>query len=224
VNNKYPVNDVYYTIQGEGVLTGTPAIFLRLHGCPVGCPFCDTKETWEMTADDEVASIDKAHQTPQSYTWQTTDEIVAYLKQQWEDALWVVITGGEPALYDLKALVSALQTDGKKVAIETSGTADGHVHAGFDWVTVSPKINMPGKLPILPEAMAVANEVKHVVGRMRDIEELDKLLIACPPPVNATICLQPMSQSAKATELAIKMSKARNWRLSIQVHKYIAIP
>jgi len=222
--NKYPVNDVYYTIQGEGVLTGTPAIFLRLHGCPVGCPFCDTKETWEMTAQDEVDSIDAAHSAPEAYSWQGTEEIVSYLNQRWLNAGWVVITGGEPALYDLKELVSALQADGKKVAIETSGTANGHVDAGFDWVTVSPKINMPGKLAILPEAMATANEIKHVIGRQRDIDALDNLLENCPPQANTTICLQPISQSEKATALAIDVAKERNWRLSIQVHKYIAIP
>lgn len=222
--NEYPINDVYYTIQGEGVLTGTPAIFLRLNGCDVGCPFCDTKETWSMNLSDEVESIDLACQSPNSYTWQSAEVIGAHLAQMGSQIQWVVITGGEPALYPLKELVDVLHQQGKKVAIETSGTANGHVGAGFDWVTVSPKIKMPSNKPILAEALSCADEIKHVVGRERDIEQLDELLAQYPPKETTTICLQPMSQSPKATELAIETVKARAWRLSVQTHKYIAIP
>ncbi len=78
------------------------------------------------------------------------------------------------------------------------------------WVTVSPKIDMPGKLPILPEAMAGADEIKHVVGRQRDIEQVDDLLAKCHLKEDVTICLQPISQSEKATFLAIDMAKERN--------------
>jgi len=222
--NKYPVNDVYYTIQGEGVQTGMPAIFLRLHGCPVGCPFCDTRETWFMNAVDEVGDIALAQATPTAYTWQTAAVIGEYLAANWSDAPWVVLTGGEPSLYPLAELVDALHQRGYKVAIETSGTANGHVGAGIDWVTVSPKIDMPGKQPILAEAVAVADEIKHVVGRQQDIVALEQFLQDYPIPDKATICLQPMSQSARATDLAIATVKERGWRLSIQTHKYIAIP
>lgn len=186
--NKYPVNDLYYTIQGEGAQTGVPAVFLRLNGCPVGCPFCDTRETWDMKPEDEVATFTLASATPTAYTWQSAHDIATMIAEQWASAPWVVITGGEPALYPLTELVSALQQKGKKVAIETSGTANGHVGAGIDWVTVSPKIDMPGQKPILADAVAVADEIKHVVGKSTDIDVLDNFLATYPTPTDTVIC------------------------------------
>lgn len=220
--NKYPINDLFYTIQGEGLQTGTPAVFLRLHGCNVGCPFCDTKETWEFDPMQEVATIEAACAEPYTYTWQTAQTIASHITAHWLRAKWVVVTGGEPALYPLTELVEALHNINLRAAIETSGTANGHVGAGFDWVTVSPKINMPSRLPILPEAMAEADEIKHVVGRSQDIDQLDELLAAF--DLKAAICLQPMSQNQRATELAIEIVKQRGWRLSLQTHKFINIP
>jgi 7-carboxy-7-deazaguanine synthase len=222
--NKYPVNNVYYTIQGEGLQTGLPAVFLRLHGCNVGCPFCDTKETWEMDSKQAVDNIEAAGLEPSAYSWQSAESIAAYIQQQWPEAPWVVITGGEPALYPLAELVECLHGLDKSVAIETSGTADGHVNAAFDWVTVSPKIKMPGNLAISAAAVAVADEIKHVVGREQDIQQLDEFLAEYSLKPNAKICLQPMSQSQRATDLAVKVVKERGWRLSVQTHKYIDLP
>lgn len=222
--NKLPVNDLFYTIQGEGVLSGTPAVFLRLHGCNVGCPFCDTKETWTLDPAYEVETIEAACAEPYAYTWQSVGEIADHISENWSHAGWVVVTGGEPSLYPLADLVGRLHTIKMKVSIETSGTADGHVGAGFDWVTVSPKIDMPGKLPILAAAIAEADEIKHVVGRQVDIEQLDRLLAEFETKPSAVICLQPMSLSQRATELAIETVKARGWRLSVQTHKYLDIP
>lgn len=223
-NNRYPVNDIYYTIQGEGVYTGQPAVFLRLHGCAVGCPFCDTKETWDFETSLEQERISDILGANGKHAYLSGSEINAYICREFPKAIWVVVTGGEPAQYPLKALVTALHDGGLKVAIETSGTELGFVDAGFDWITVSPKIGMPGGKTIKPTAIAAADEIKHVVGKQAHIDQLDQLLAEMPPKKGATICLQPMSLSPKATELAIQTVKQRGWRLSIQTHKYIQVP
>jgi 7-carboxy-7-deazaguanine synthase len=118
-------------------------------------------------------------------------------------------------------LVAAIQQTGRKVALETSGTEVGHVDAGIDWVCVSPKIGMPGGKVVLPAALAVADEIKHVVGRERDIEQLDGLLTAVALKPDVQICLQPVSVSPKATALCLETVQQRGWRLSVQMHKYI---
>jgi 7-carboxy-7-deazaguanine synthase len=82
------------------------------------------------------------------------------------------VTGGEPAQYGLRPLVGALKAKGCRAVLETSGTDAGHFDAGSDWVCVSPKSNMPGGKVVRPEALAGADEIKHVVGRQRDIDDL----------------------------------------------------
>lgn len=223
-NNRFPVNDIYYTIQGEGCLTGVPAVFLRLHGCPVACPFCDTKETWVLDPENEKNTLTDGLGINNLYSYQSGSEINAYITEHFRFAQWVVITGGEPAQYPLKSLVTALHDGGYKVAIETSGTECGHLDAGFDWITVSPKMNMPGGKRIQIQTLETANEIKQVVGKQADLDKLDGLLSTCTLPESVTICLQPMSQSIKATELCIETAKKKAWRLSIQVHKYLNLP
>jgi 7-carboxy-7-deazaguanine synthase len=88
-------------------------------------------------------------------------------------------------------------------------------------VCVPPKLNMPGGKVVRLEALAGADEIKHVVGRPRDIDELDALLAGRPLKPNVQICLQPVSLSRKATELCIETVPARGWRLSVQIHKYL---
>lgn len=223
-NNRYPVNDIYYTIQGEGCLTGVPAVFLRLHGCAVACPFCDTKETWDFVEGTEQESIDSVLGANGNHVYVSGSEINAYICAHYPQASWVVITGGEPAQYPLKALVTALHDGGFKVAIETSGTETGHIGAELDWITVSPKIDMPGGKLIQAPAILSADEIKHVIGKQSHIDQLDQLLIDMPQKESVTICLQPMSLSEKATALAIQTAKSRNWRLSLQTHKFVHIP
>jgi 7-carboxy-7-deazaguanine synthase len=134
----------------------------------------------------------------------------------------VVLTGGEPCLYDLHELSSALLAAGYQVQIETSGTSEILTHAQT-WVTVSPKIGMKGGLPVLVSALARANEIKHPVATERHIEELDALLATASLRPDVVIALQPISQKPRATELAMATCIARNWRLSIQTHKYLNI-
>lgn len=220
---KYPVNDLYTCVQGEGVQTGVPMVLLRLQGCAVGCPWCDTKETWEMAAQNERDSLAEALGATPQYAYLNAAEIIETIREKHEGPQWVLVTGGEPAQYDLRPLVKAIHQVGLKAALETSGTELGHVEAGFDWVCVSPKMNMPGGKKVRAEAFRVADEVKHVIGRHQDVVELDALLASLTLKPETQICLQPVSLSQKATALCLETVQERGWRLSVQMHKYIGI-
>jgi 7-carboxy-7-deazaguanine synthase len=218
----YPVNNIYPCVQGEGCQTGMPMVMLRLHGCAVGCPWCDTKETWAVDPAFEVNNFPDILGATPYYTKKGQSEIVAYIKSQYS-LRWVLISGGEPAQYDLKPLVTALHDGGYDVAIETSGTQLGHIGAGFDWVCVSPKFDMPGGFSVLPEACKAADEIKQVIGKQSDIDRLLLFLKQTSLKRGCQICLQPVSQSARATKLCINTIQKYNWRLSVQVHKYLNI-
>ena len=220
----YPINEIFQTIQGEGVFTGLPAIFVRLQGCPVGCPWCDTRHTWVVDPSREVDSKEVLDRSNESDGWSkmSTDEILVSFETLGYKARHVVLTGGEPCLYDLIELSTALVTAGFQVQIETSGTSEIKTHDSA-WVTVSPKIGMKGGLPVLRSALERANEIKHPVATEHHIEELDALLATAELRKDVVIALQPISQKPRATELAMATCIARNWRLSIQTHKYLNI-
>ena len=220
----YKINEVFETIQGEGVFTGVPAIFVRLQVCPVGCSWCDTKQTWTAEPEDLVSVERIMVKTEDSPLWTQLDAngIVALLIEQGYTAKHIVITGGEPCIYDLRPLTIALEKAGFNCQIETSGTSD-ILTSDQTWVTVSPKINMKAKLPVLVSALERANEIKHPVGTHKDIDQLEALLATATLRSDVTIALQPISQKPRATELCIETCITRDWRLSIQTHKYLAI-
>ncbi|MCL4410775.1 MAG: 7-carboxy-7-deazaguanine synthase QueE [Gammaproteobacteria bacterium] len=220
----YPINELFETIQGEGVYTGVPAIFIRLQGCPVGCPWCDTQHTWEMNDSDRIAITDvlAKQQASANFAEVTSEDILAQIRARGFTAKHVVITGGEPCMYDLRPLAAVLETAGYRLQIETSGTFEV-LTSPQTWVTVSPKVDMPGGLDVRADAMLRANEVKYPVAMKKHIEQLDQLLLDCPVQPGTVICLQPISQRPHATELAMKVCRQRNWRLSVQLHKYLAI-
>lgn len=220
----YPINEMFQTLQGEGFYTGAPAIFIRLQGCPVGCSWCDTKHTWEKYADKQQPLSDIVQKTAESEAWAdaSVEQLLAVVHDQGWTAKHIVITGGEPALYDLTVLTEYLEQQGFQCQIETSGTHPIRCSAAT-WVTVSPKVNMRGGYDVLNSALLRANEVKHPVGRQRDIDALDLLLSQVPPSSQRIIALQPISCKKAATELCIATCIARNWRFSMQTHKYLNI-
>ncbi|GEK11475.1 7-carboxy-7-deazaguanine synthase QueE [Pseudoalteromonas peptidolytica] len=219
----YKVNEIFETIQGEASFTGTPSIFLRLQGCPVGCSWCDTKQTWETNDTFIVSLSETVEKKADSEFWAnaSADDILATFESRGYQAKHVVITGGEPCMFDLKPLCTLLHDKGYSTQIETSGTFE-ILAPQETWVTVSPKINMRGGYKVLPSAMARADEIKHPVAMQKHIEELERLFkdTNIEPKL---VYLQPISQKAKATKLAIDNCKAKNWRLSVQVHKYLGI-
>jgi 7-carboxy-7-deazaguanine synthase len=235
------VNEIFETIQGEGSYTGTPSIFVRLQGCPVGCPWCDTKHTWDISAEQEISSkviFLKSADSPTYFTTQS-EALLPLLQQQGYSAKHIVITGGEPCMFDLQTFTAIAHEQGYSTQIETSGTYEVLCH-NDTWVTVSPKINMKAGMPILSQAMQRANEIKHPIAMQKHIDELDALLhkenlLAIDMSQGITqrsanndsqlplVYLQPISQQKRATELAVSTCIARNWRLSVQLHKYIGV-
>jgi 7-carboxy-7-deazaguanine synthase len=218
------INEIFKTIQSEGTFAGTPSIFIRTQFCDVGCGWCDTKHTWEANPAHEVTNFDiKAAGSKNSNTWSafTPYDLLCHCKLIAGSINHIVLTGGEPmAQPDLIEFLELATNYGFKVQIETSGTHYKKLPDDI-WVTVSPKINM--KREVDPRMLYAANEIKMPIGKESDIIELQKLIFTYSLE-NKTIYLQPLSTSEKATKLCIENCMERNWKLSIQTHKFINIP
>lgn len=203
-NPRYSIHKILPVIQGEGCKTGIPMVLLRLHGCTVGCPWCDTKAAMAGLAPLEMFGRD----------------IATAIKRGYPHFSWVMVTGGEPAEQELFALADWLKREGYKLALETNGAATGCLGIEWDWVCVSPK---PDKPP-LRQVLRLADEIKMVIETMADVDFLDGVLESVPIQQACQVCVQPMSQDQDATDLCVRIAMERQWRLSIQVHKYIGQP
>ncbi|THF86079.1 7-carboxy-7-deazaguanine synthase QueE [Deinococcus sp. KSM4-11] len=150
---KYPVHERFYTWQGEGVHLGRAAYFIRLYGCPQACPWCDSAGTWHKDY------------RPEGVTLMSAQELADVVAHDSPDGAFVVITGGEPILFDLGPLVDLLHGMNRRVHIETSGIAQ--LRGDIDWVTLSPK-----PFGQWPEASVVAraDEVKIIVHDPSDLQ------------------------------------------------------
>ena len=214
------INEIFDTIQGEAYFTGTPATFIRLQGCPVGCNWCDTKHTWSEGVEKLKIEIDEMlHKTKDSPKWSLVSEreivkIVEKLKPR-----HFVLTGGEPCSQDIFELTRLLANVGT-VQVETSGTHTVNVYHKT-WVTVSPKVDMLGGLEVLNSALLRANELKMPINWLNDVKNLQKLVKKL--NYNQLVWLQPISQQPKNTELCVEVAKNNNWRVSIQTHKYMGV-
>jgi 7-carboxy-7-deazaguanine synthase len=218
---RYPVNEVFETVQGEAGFTGTPAVFIRLQGCPVGCSWCDTKHTWEVKPERHVSLQLLLDKTSDADTWTELSEgdVVALVGAF--DARHVVITGGEPCLHNLEPLTRALLSAGRSVQVETSGTHPIRV-APSTFVTVSPKLDMAGGFDVLDDALQRADEVKHVLGKALDFEKLSSRILPKLRP-GTPVWLQPLSQSPVATRLCVRLATSHGHRVSVQVHKFLGV-
>lgn len=192
--------ETFYSIQGEGAFTGQAAYFIRLAGCDVGCVWCDVKESWEVM--------------PEQWTepGRIVEEAVKYPSRM------VVITGGEPCLYDLEPLINVLQQAGFRVHIETSGTRP--MSGNPNWVCVSPK---KFKEP-LPEMIQKADELKVIVNHESDL--LWGMEMAGATTEDCKLFLQPeYSKADKMMPLMVDFVKAHpRWQISLQTHKMLGIP
>jgi 7-carboxy-7-deazaguanine synthase len=195
-----PLMEHFYTLQGEGAHTGRAAYFLRLGGCDVGCVWCDVKESWDANKHSLIAVDDMCH-------W-----VIA------AKAPIAVITGGEPLLHNLNYLTEALQANGVKTHIETSGSSE--LSGQWDWITVSPK---KFKAP-LASVLEKANELKVVVYNKSDFDWAEKH--AAMVPTHCKLYLQPeWDQSGKMLPLIIEYVKQHpQWGISLQTHKFMQIP
>ncbi len=195
-----PLMEDFYTIQGEGFNTGKAAYFIRLGGCDVGCHWCDVKESWDASLHPLTA----------------TDTIVNNANKYPGKA--VVVTGGEPLIYNLDYLTQALRKNNIKTFIETSGAYP--LSGNWDWICLSPKKFKAPRPDILPHA----NELKVIVFNKSDFawaEEHAKMV-----GQNCKLYLQPeWSKSKEITPLIIDyVMNNPQWEISLQTHKYLNIP
>lgn len=190
----------FYTIQGEGAYQGSAAWFIRLGGCDVGCVWCDVKESWDASLYPMVNVTRLAGNAAAS------------------GAGLVVVTGGEPAMYDLTALTNELQRKGLRTHIETSGAYP--ITGVWDWVCFSPK---KFKAPH-PSVFALANELKIIIYNRSDLEWAEQF--AARVAEGCELFLQPeWSREKEMLPLIIDYVKANpRWKISLQIHKYMNIP
>jgi len=192
--------EMFYTLQGEGYHQGKAAYFIRLAGCDVGCVWCDVKESWDASKHP-VLSI---------------EEIVSSALAH--PARLAIITGGEPLLYNLDALTTALKKVGFELNIETSGSSP--MSGNWDWICLSPK---KFKAP-LTESIQAASELKVVIFNTHDFEWAETYAKQVGP--SCKLYLQPeWDKSNEIMPLVIDYIKAHpKWELSAQLHKYIQVP
>jgi 7-carboxy-7-deazaguanine synthase len=195
-----PVMERFYTIQGEGRNTGEACFFIRLGGCDVGCHWCDVKESWDAEAHPMV-SIEEL-----------LKEVTA------SGAPAVVVTGGEPCMYDLAELTAVFKARNIRTYIETSGS--WKITGDWDWICVSPK---KFKKP-LESALLKAHELKVVLFNRHDLKwaEENAALVSS----QCMLYLQPeWSKRELITPLIVEYVKSHPaWKISLQTHKYIDIP
>ncbi|MFB2938901.1 7-carboxy-7-deazaguanine synthase QueE [Aerosakkonemataceae cyanobacterium BLCC-F154] len=201
---KLPIHETFQsTVQGEGYWSGTLVDFIRLSGCPVGCPWCDT------------GYADGGKNLPR--VERPIDELLGELKSP-----RVVISGGEPFIQKhLPELVQALLDAGKKVHIETSGSFWQEVSPEA-WITLSPKQHINPKYPVQPQFWSRSNEVKIVIETGREIELYKEHLSAHP---DLYVYLQPeWNRWSKSLSLILQMLQEKpDYKLSLQTHKYIGV-
>jgi 7-carboxy-7-deazaguanine synthase len=195
-----PIMEHFYTIQGEGRYSGRAAYFVRIAGCDVGCVWCDVKESWDANV----------------HPLMSLEEIVDRVLVSKAD--FCVITGGEPAMYDLTKLIEMLHANNIETAIETSGCYE--LKGAINWYCFSPK---KFKAPC-DEAYSKADELKVVISHPSDFAwaetHAEKVSADC------LLFLQPeWSKQERFLPLIIQYVKQHpKWSVSLQTHKFMNIP
>jgi len=195
-----PLMEEFYTIQGEGANSGQAAYFIRVGGCDVGCHWCDVKESWD-------ASL---------HPLTITDSIIENATKH--EAKAVVVTGGEPSMYNLEYITKQLHQKGVKTFIETSGAYP--LTGKWDWICLSPKKTAQP----LSEIFSKANELKVIVHNKDDFNWAEKNA----EKVGSTCKLYLQPEWSKRNEmmpLIVDYVMAHpKWNVSLQTHKYMGIP
>ena len=193
-----PLMEAFYSLQGEGFYKGTAAYFIRLGGCDVGCHWCDVKESWE------------AERHPLVQAQAIADEALAHSKT-------IIITGGEPLMWNLSILTQRLKAGGARTHIETSGA---HLLSGeLDWICLSPKkIKRP-----VGDVLLRANELKMVIYNNNDFLFAEEM--AAEVNQECLLYLQPeWSKRDKVIPKIVDYVLAHpQWKASLQMHKYLDI-
>ena len=195
-----PLMEAFHSIQGEGFFSGKSSYFLRIGGCDVGCHWCDVKESWDPNLHP-LTEVDKI-----------LDDIKKY------SIKIVVITGGEPLMWNLDYLCKKLRDLNLKIHLETSGAYN--LSGEFDWICLSPKKN----LKPLNEVQLIADELKVIISNKNDfkwaIDQSNKVNGDC------KLYLQPewSKKELVLPKIIDFVSKNQNWRISLQTHKYMNLP
>lgn len=193
------INEIFYSLQGEGRHAGVPSVFIRFSGCNLKCPFCDTRhEEGIMMTDLQI--IEEVNRYP---------------------ADWIILTGGEPSLFiDNEFVVRLKESTGKKIAIETNGTHP--VPQEIDWVTVSPKDGIAGNAPVI---ISRADEIKVVdVG-----QPLDPYFHLPCRSEKTRMYLQPcyvedeIERESNRRRTVTRVMSDPRWTLSVQLHRFLNI-
>jgi 7-carboxy-7-deazaguanine synthase len=203
------VNEVFYSIQGEGLRTGQASLFLRMSGCNLHCEFCDTDHS--------------------GYNEVTEDEILAAVREVGGPCQWVVLTGGEPFLQPVGDLIRILRGVGYHVQVETNGTVPfpGEGENGPQGSPTGPDSPWPDHLTLSPKevepqpsVVALATEIKVVIRDEKDIQRA----LEGNWPDGVPVYLQPVSNTREATELCVEaILRHPHLRLSMQLHRLIGL-
>lgn len=194
----YKINEIFYSLQGEGFHTGTPAVFVRFSGCNLRCAFCDT-----LHQGGELISL---------------QEIVNEVNK-YPIAPLIILTGGEPSLFIDEAFVDELkQKTGKRIAIETNGTRP--LPNNLDWVTLSPKSAFEGG-DLEPYVLKTCDELK-VVYLGQDLAQYDEIQ-AKHRFLQPCFCEDETQRKANMKACVEAVMQNPGWQLSLQIHRILNI-
>ena len=190
----YKVTEIFYSLQGEGTYSGTPAVFIRFAGCNLRCDFCDTDHEafTEMDLETLMDEVDK-----------------------YKDVETIILTGGEPSLQVDEELIEALHEENRFVCIETNGTHP--LPESIDWITCSPKNSKPLQLPRLDELKVVytGQDVETIYTKVcEQFDVMDAYLQPC----------AKKDGSANTRETIDYILAHPHWSLSLQTHKLVGLP
>jgi 7-carboxy-7-deazaguanine synthase len=195
-----PVVEEFFTLQGEGYQTGKAAYFIRIGGCDVGCSWCDSRFSWN----------------PKLHPMVNTDDIIEHVSKSGTDS--VVVTGGEPLMWNLDYLCAGLKKININTFIETSGAYP--ISGQWDWICLSPKKNMPPVGNICQNA----DELKVIIQTKNDFSWAEKYRSLAGS--KCKLFLQPeWSRFENIVPVIVEYVKKNPvWRISLQAHKYMHIP
>jgi 7-carboxy-7-deazaguanine synthase len=197
---KLPLVEEFYSVQGEGFNVGKAAYFIRLGGCDIGCSWCDSRYSW----DQDIHPLSD------------TAEIVSRVVTSGADS--VVVTGGEPLMWNLNHLCKSLKLHNICTYLETSGAYP--LSGIWDWICLSPKMNMP---PV-GDICSIADELKIIIEQKSDLEWAEKYRSMVSG--KCQLFLQPEWSRFERIipEIVAYVRKNPVWRVSLQAHKYMHIP
>jgi len=212
MDSSLPVVECFHSLQGEGKHAGRSAYFIRLASCKVGCPWCDTKVSWNSELHPKQSLVDLS---------------IGTAKAQKEGAAFVVITGGEPLHHNLDRLCKeirkyTLNQESKSIPIHLETSGVDMLSGDPDWITLSPKRHSPPRL----DNLLSCQELKIVIQNPDDLDFARKMadLIKNNGATMPKLFLQAGWDNEEGKKLAIKYVKNNpDWRLSMQTHKWLGV-